>query len=237
MRRWRSRPWLRGLRPRCKPVCHSRGVRSGSKLWIATILGILLALLAIRLCDSALQPTVAALAESKAKNIVTLLITDTAAKTLSSGSIAYDDIVTLQKDTMGHITAMSTSSVATNALRTQLLGDIVEQVKILDSSELNIPLGNLTGLLTLSDRGPQIPIRILNVASANATFSNTFTSAGINQTLHQIFLDITVTVKLLLPGGTLEVPVSAQINVCETVIVGDVPNAYLQLTDSKPKRG
>ena len=52
--------------------------------------------------------------------------------------------------------------------------------------------------------------------------------AGINQTRHQILLDVTVAVEILLPGSTLNTEIGAQIPVAETVIVGTVPDTVLQ---------
>lgn len=213
---------------------NARPVRTGrNRLWVAAVLGVGLALLAIRLCDVALRPVVTAMAEAKTKNAVTLMMTDAITQTLSSEAISYDDIVTLQKDESGRIVAMSSSSAQMNALRAKLLADITEQAKTLDSNALGIPLGSLTGWVWLSNWGPLLPVRVLTVASADAAFRNLFTSAGINQTQHQVMLDVTVTVKLLLPGGAVEVPVSTQVSVCETIIVGDVPEAYLQFGASR----
>lgn len=60
-------------------------------------------------------------------------------------------------------------------------------------------------------------------------FRNNFEQAGINQTLHQVMLDVSVTVYLLIPGETLSTQVDSEICVAETVIVGQVPETYLYL--------
>ena len=74
-----------------------------------------------------------------------------------------------------------------------------------------------------------LPVGVLTAAVPKAEFSNQFTAQGINQTLHQIMLDITVDVTLLIPGGRAETNVTAQVCVAETLLVGEVPDTYLGL--------
>jgi hypothetical protein len=68
----------------------------------------------------------------------------------------------------------------------------------------------------------------MSTGTATAEFSHQFLEAGVNQTLHQIMLDIEVCVQVLLPGETTELPVRTRICVAETIIVGEVPDTYLE---------
>ena len=151
---------------------------------------------------------------------------------LAEQTLGYDDMVTLQTDSSGRITAMTTNTVQLNALRTEILGQVVEQVDDLDAEQLGIPLGNLTGLSSVSGWGPTVPVRVVAVAHSDAAFENTFSAAGINQTLHQVMLDITVTVRILIPGETVETVIDTRVCVAETVVVGEVPGTYLELPGS-----
>ena len=107
-------------------------------------------------------------------------------------------------------------------------------MRSLDGQDLGIPLGSLTGLASASNLGPNIPVRVLTAATPSADFRNVFTSAGINQTLHQIMLEVQVEVTLLIPGGTVETVVEAQVCAAETLLVGSVPETYLELTEQQP---
>ena len=82
----------------------------------------------------------------------------------------------------------------------------------------------------MAEKGPLLPVRIRSVGGAEATFEHVFTAAGINQTHHQIMLDLTVSLTLLIPGGPLDTQVSTQVCVAETVLVGEVPDTYLALS-------
>lgn len=216
-----------GRRPFYRPWPRWRHIRGG---WLpAALLGIGLALAVILLLDNALRPMVTALASAKAQNEVTGIINDAVEQTLADEAVAYRDLVTLEKDAAGQVSVLTTDSVGMNRLRTQILACILEQVEALDSQQLGVPLGALSGFAVASDWGPVLPVRVLTVATPRAVFRNQFTSAGINQTIHQVCLDVSVEVTLLIPGGTLDVPVEAQVAVAETLLVGEVPDSYLEL--------
>lgn len=118
------------------------------------LIGIGLAVAVIVLIDAALRPTVTELAKAKVKNAVTSIINDAVNETLSSEAISYGDLVTLGKDTAGQVTVLAANTAQLNALRTEILGRILEQVEQLDSQELGIPLGSLTGFATAVGFGP-----------------------------------------------------------------------------------
>ena len=108
----------------------------------------------------------------------------------------------------------------------RIADEILRRLSEISTSELTIPLGTLTGSALLAGRGPCLHVRMQAVGSANAVFRNQFTAAGINQTRHQIFLDVDVYMSILLPGMTTSTKVSNEIVVAETVIVGGVPETY-----------
>ena len=219
----RIRPWLRTPR--------RRGPRPerGSGRLLALVIGVGLALAVIFLIDSALRPTLTALARARVENAVTRIVNDAVNGTLTSEAISYSDLVTLEKDAAGQVSVLAANTAQLNALRTEILGKVLAQVEQLDSQELGVPLGSLTGFATASDLGPVLPVRVLTAAVPTADFENVFTSTGINQTLHRIMLNVRVECTLLIPGGTVDTAVEAQVCAAETLLVGQVPDAYLEL--------
>lgn len=223
MARPRYRPWFRVPRSR----------RSWG-LIVSGLIGIGMALLVITAADYALRPTVTALAQARTENVVTGIINDAVSETLSAEAIAYQDLVTLERGSQGQVTLLSTNAAKMNALRTSILQIVLDKVSSLNSEDLGIPLGSITGLSTASDWGPDLPVRVLAVATPAAEFRNEFTSEGINQTLHQIMLDVQVGITLLIPGSTIETQVNAQVCVAETLLLGQVPDTYLELSGGSP---
>lgn len=225
MTRPRYRPWLRMPRARRR----APAVRRSRGLLLSALLGVGLALLVIAALDSALRPAVTTLAQAKTENVVTGIINDAVTETLSAEAVAYQDLVTLERDSSGQVALLSTNSAKMNALRTQILQMVLDKVDSLDSRALGIPLGSITGLSTASDWGPDLPVQVLAAATPTAEFRNVFTSEGINQTLHQVMLDVQVEITLLIPGGKTETQVSAEVCVAETLLLGQVPDTYLEL--------
>ena len=97
----------------------------------------------------------------------------------------------------------------------------------MDTSDLGIPLGSLILPEVLSGRGPEIPIKIISIRNSDAYFESSFSQAGINQTLHKLSMNVLVDVSVLVLGKTENFTVKSQVVVAETVIVGNVPNTYL----------
>lgn len=201
----------------------------GRGLLLAAAVGVGLALLVICLVDAALRPAVTTLASVQAENEITGIINDAVAATLADQGVAYSDLVTVERDESGKVSLLAVDSVKLNSLRTQILEQVLAEVEGLDAQELGVPLGSLTGFATASDWGPVLPVGVLTAAVPRAEFSNQFAAQGINQTLHQIMLDITVELTLLIPGGRTETSVTAQVCIAETLLVGEVPQTYLGL--------
>lgn len=176
-----------------------------------------------------IRPILTAMAVSQVSNAVTATVNDAIAGGIASQHISYSDMVTVETDANGRATVLTSNLEQANLLRTELLAQVLDALSELAMEDFSIPVGNLTDIDLFSGRGPAVTVQVLSTGAASAAFEHEFTGAGVNQTLHQIMLDVDVTVQLLLPGQTLELPVSTQVCVAETVIVGEVPETYLQL--------
>lgn len=173
-----------------------------------------------------MRPLLTSLATTKVSNTVTSIVYDAVNDTINSGDIRYEQLVSFEKDNDGRITAVKSNIAEFNRLQSQILNLILERIDQVSARELSIPVGTLTGASLLAGRGPRISVRMESVGSSSAHFQNEFVSAGINQTKHQIVLNIDVYVSVLLPGFSAATKVSNSITVAETVIVGSVPDSY-----------
>ena len=109
-----------------------------------------------------------------------------------------------------------------------ILNIINDEILALDSSDMGIPMGSLILPEFLSGRGPDIPVNIISIRNSDAAFESYFTEAGINQTLQQLTMDVSVDVSILVLGRTESLTVTSQVVVAETIIVGQVPDTFLQ---------
>ena len=168
------------------------------------------------------------LAQTQVKNTTSDLANDAIAKQIASGDIHYDRIVFFEKDLDGRITALKTNMSEVNRLKTDILNIINDEILALDHSDIGIPLGSLFFPEILSGKGPAIPVNILSIRNSDANFVSHFSQAGINQTLHRLNMEVSIDVAVLVLGQTSSFTMNSEVVVAETVIVGDVPQTYLQ---------
>ena len=185
-----------------------------------------LALTLMFLAATQMQPLLESLATTRVSNTVNRIVSEAVDEAIESGNISYNDLITFEKDNEGQITAIYSNMAAFNRLQSKILDIILARIDQVPARELSIPIGSLTGSVLLAGRGPSISVRMESVGSSSAWFENEFTSAGINQTKHQIVLNIDVAVSILLPGFSTAIVVSNAVTVAETVIVGAVPDTY-----------
>ena len=202
-----------------------RKIRRILHLLLAILVAVCLGFLMLR---SRYRDVIRDLAETQVKNTTSDLTNDAIAKQIAEGIIQYDRIVYFEKDLDGRITALKTNMSEVNRLKTDILNLINDEILALDTSDIGIPLGSLFLPELFSGKGPAIPVRILSIRNSDATFVSKFSQAGINQTLHQLTMVVSVDVAVLVLGQTSSVTVNSEVVVAETVIVGDVPSTFLQ---------
>ena len=168
------------------------------------------------------------LAQTQVKNSTSDLTNDAIAKQIAEGTVAYDRIVYFEKDLDGRITALKTNMSEVNRLKTDILNIINDEILALDTSDIGIPLGSLFLPELLSGKGPAIPVHILSIRNSDANFVSHFSQAGINQTLHRLNMEVSIDVSVLVLGHTASFTMTSEVVVAETIIVGDVPQTFLQ---------
>lgn len=215
-----------GRKPRRKQW---RRGRAGHGLALSVLLGVGLALMCVWAVNRRMTPTLLAQAEAKVTNEVTASVTRRVEDTLAADTLSYGDMVTIEKDSSGQITALTSNTVGLNLLRSKIISGVLSDLEGLAQETIPIPVGNLTGWDLLSDAGPAIKVGFLSTGIGSGEFRNSFSSAGVNQTRHQISLEVAVQVTILLPSGSVERTITTQVPVAETIIVGQVPQQYVSI--------
>lgn len=202
-----------------------RRIRCVFRFVLILLMAVLMLFMMLR---SQYRDVIRELAQTQVKNTTSDLTNDAIAKQIAEGIIQYDRIVYFEKDLDGRITALKTNMSEVNRLKTDILNIINDEILALDTSDLGIPLGSLFLPEFLSGKGPTIPVHILSIRNSDATFLSNFSQAGINQTLHQLTMFVSVDVAVLVLGETSSFTVTSEVVIAETVIVGAVPNTFLQ---------
>ena len=139
-----------------------------------------------------------------------------------------DYFVNFEKTDAGEISAISSNMARINALSAKIL-DTVINVTENQTITVEIPIGNLTGVSLLMGRGPKVPVQIIVLTSSKVEFSNSIITAGINQTKHQVNLEVIVDIDVIIPWDTASTQVKTEVLIADTVIVGKVPDTYMNV--------
>ncbi len=168
------------------------------------------------------------MAISDATDMVTLAVNDTVSHIMADGDYAYDYFVTIEKDINGNVAAISANMSRINAVSAQILREVVEAA---ENGVLNIrvPLGNLLGSNILMGKGPEVPVEVITLTSSYIDIENEIISTGINQAKHKIILKVDVDIDILIPWDVLTTRVESNVLIAETVIVGKVPETYVDV--------
>lgn len=173
-----------------------------------------------------LSPMLREVAQSELESIAFDIVGRIVEEELSRGDIGYDDLVNIERDAEGKVSAITTNMQKINLLKLRIANRLSEEMFIRTEDIIKIPFGNLTGIDFMTGVGPDIKFRTMWVSSVNSDFSNSFEAAGINQTIHRIELDFSINVGMMFAGREIGVDVGTSVCVAETVIVGEIPKYF-----------
>lgn len=167
------------------------------------------------------------ISEATMRASTTIAVNDAVYYTLSD-EMRYEDLVNIQRDSAGNIVAVAANPLKINKIARDTASISQSNLKNLSLNGIPVPLGALTGIEAFAGLGPSIHFRIIPVSSVSCGFSSTFESVGINQTKHSIYLNVIADISIVMPSRTENFAVVTDVLVGESVIVGTVPDAYLQ---------
>lgn len=186
----------------------------------------LLAVLAFIYIDFRIQASLLEIAKSKAQIRGVEMINQIVNNRVVS-KIKYEDIVIVHKDDNGHIVLIQPNTIMLNKMMSDTVVEITSSLNELQEESIPVPLGQLTGSKMLAAAGPKLNVRIIPAGQINVEVLNKFEQAGINQTRHLIYFQIDHTLRIAVPFMAEEIKVRSTIPLAETIIVGDVPQTYV----------
>lgn len=234
-------PWRRNLNRYWRRRCLLRHPPGGGRqpvrvhpALITLAVGLAVALVLIRMLEGRLRPMLEEAARTQVMNQMTAVLEQAATEELARQTAGGSSFICVERDADGAITSLSADTARLNLLRSQLVTAALEALEEVDVSAIQIPLGSLLDSELVWARGPSIHARALSVGTVSADFDSDFSSAGVNQTLYRIWLELSVPLTVMLPGGGVQVKLDSRLCLSETVIVGSVPSTYLQMDASLP---
>ena len=216
--------YRRRRKPRYSYTTDTVKPKKQSKLYLYAVV-LLLFLAAISLFLRNLSTKIAV---SDAIDIVTKTVNDSINEVIGNGVYGFDYFVSLEKDGNGDVAAISSDMVHINTLSTEILNSVISSTEN-GTLQVKIPAGNLSGLNLLMGRGPDVVIDIIMLTSSRVDFRNEIIPCGINQAKYQLILEVTIDIDVLVPWGTESATTVTEVIVADTVIIGKVPQTYLNM--------
>ena len=190
---------------------------------------VLLICIAIIFGESQLRPIIKNAGANALKNELTLMLNDAVNKTLQNEKIIYNDFITISYSDSGKITAIMTDTVFINDFKAMLSEKTAKIVSDCGDFNVLVPWGTLFGSEIFSDKGLDLVVESSTYGFAVTDVYSTFESVGVNQTLHKIYVEITLSATAYIGNYKVEETINSRVPVAETVIVGDVPSAYYDI--------
>ncbi len=199
------------------------------KAFFKTLIAFIIIVSLLLYADSKIRPIVESMASYQVRLLVTQKINDSVVLTLNENETTSKELVTVDIGTDGTVASIQTDSAKINRLKAEITSAVSENLKTLSTQTIGIPLGSLTGVQFFSGRGPRLTFAVIPSSFVQSTFDSSFTTAGINQTVHRINIEIVTSVLAIIPGYSTRTEIVADFCIAETVIVGTVPDMFANI--------
>ncbi|WP_028308574.1 sporulation protein YunB [Desulfitibacter alkalitolerans] len=189
---------------------------------------VLLFFLIVFILEGLLKPTLKTLAETQAQWTATEAIHQAILEEIAS-DIKYTDLVIPHKDRDDRVVFMQANLIVVNRLASESVLKVQKHLEEMRTENFYIPLGQITGIKLLANLGPKIKFKLLPVGTVRVQISDDFSQAGINQTRHKIYLNVSSDMRIAFPLIATETNVEARVPIADSIIVGPVPDTYMFL--------
>ncbi|MDY4140579.1 MAG: sporulation protein YunB [Eubacteriales bacterium] len=190
----------------------------------------LLLILLLMLLERNLTRVVLTLASAKAE-VLAVQALNQAAEALIAEGVSYDSLVHVTLGEDGSVRLLQANTAGMNSLASRASLTAQARLEALQDQTVSVPLGSALGITLLAGTGPRIRVHMLPVGAVVTAYETEFTSAGINQTRHRVLLTMRAQVQLVLPTGASGVEAVTQVAVAESIIVGQVPDSFVNVGD------
>lgn len=174
-----------------------------------------------------IKPIMEQQCETMAKSIATKICNNEATEIMKR--YEYEDLFVITKDDEGNVKMVGANVITINEIISDIPVHIQEELEKSENNNFNIRLGSFLGSNLFAGMGPNVNIKMEVVGDLDTDLKSEFISAGINQTLHRIYLEIKCKVVILTPFETIEQEIFNQVLLAEGLIIGDVPSSYYNL--------
>ena len=172
-----------------------------------------------------IRPTVQTRLIYQAKTYAVAALEETVRQELEQMDLSYGRLVRVSREE-GRVVSLETDTVLLNQIKSRITQAAVRKMEKLSDYRLTVPLGSVSGIDLFSGKGPKVRFLLQPQTAVESQILQQFQSAGVNQTQHRIYLQLDVEIEALIPGFSAKTSVQTQVELAQTVIVGEVPQFY-----------
>ncbi len=182
--------------------------------------------------NKVVNPIILSITESKVASLSTKAVNSAVSEVLVENNL-YEDLVTICTNDAGDVVMIQANSVLINKLSRDLARASQTKLDTIGAQGVSIPMGSFTGMPIFIGRGPEVRLKIMPIGAIQCSFLSEFVQAGINQTNHKIYVNLTATINVVLPVANKQIVSNTQLLICENIIVGKIPEVYLSSSGIK----
>lgn len=205
--------------------------KNSLKIKIIAILLCFTVLLSV--CYFKMQPVIMRFAVSVAETIMLNSANEAVIKILEENNVTYSDIARLSLNDNGYVSSLEIDVYEINNLKSRISNETARIIEEKEYFEVSIPIGSFLGNTYTAGFGPKVKFKMQLTTTAIVDFSHEFRSAGINQVLHIINVDINIGGSLIIAGFNRGINVKTSAIAAQTVIVGATPDAFTNVIESE----
>ncbi len=194
------------------------------------------------------SPVMISIAEEETNSLGSIIINDSVHKYISN-NLDYNKLFIITYNSNNEIETIDLDTIVVNKVITNINNNIQLNLKYLELGridKLNIDDNLLIQYSKKNDKGiiyelpislaysnpfianisPKIPVKINVIGNVNSTINNTIKNYGINNILLETYLDIEVTLQVILPYQKDKTIIKNHIPIGVKIIKGNIPNYY-----------
>lgn len=227
-----------------------------NKILFITITIIILTILFLNILNKKIMPKVMAYAVINTEKIGTLIINDAVSKKVLE-DLNTDDLFIISKNNNNEIISIDFNTIVVNRILTASTKQIEASLILLENNKIDImelsknitvkknsngiffliPSGVAINPNFLANLGPKIPVKLEFSGSVISNISTNVTNYGINNALFEVYLNLSVTIKVIMPFISKDVIVKTKVPLIIKMISGKVPEYYLNGYLNNPTKG
>jgi sporulation protein YunB len=142
-------------------------------------------------------------------------------------NVSYGELINIVRDKNDNVSYIEANAVRINLLSKTMSRTVMSNFLEFAKLPIKISVGSFSGIDILSGVGPKIAFSINPYGQVDCYFTSSFKSAGINQTYHKLYMTISLNVNIVFPFRQLKVESRSEVLLSESLIVGEIPEVYL----------